>query len=201
MDYEIYLTEKPIDGRNLTEINGIPLIKPTQTHSARISFVGKRTNYSPQADALITDNKNLYIGVLTADCLPIFLIGKGIVGVVHAGWRGTLKGISYLTVKYMAKLSKVEKAILGVCICKNCYEVGKDVFQQFGKKYEDCFTRIGKTDKFLFDLKKANEKQLKAAGIKDIESIPLCTVCNNERFFSYRKEKTSKRNLSAIRIK
>ncbi len=200
MDYEIFISEKPENGREITEINGIPVIKPFQIHSARVAFVGRHTEHVPQADALVTDNRNLWIGVLTADCLPIFLIGKDIVGIVHAGWRGTLKGIAYSTVKYISKFSPVKKAILGVSICGKCYEVGEDVYEQFYPRYVDCFMPKG-NGKYLFDLKKANRKQLKAAGVSVIESIDLCTVCNNDRFFSYRFEKTDKRNLSAIRLK
>jgi len=200
MDYEIFISEKPKNGREITEINGIPVIKPFQIHSSRIAFVGKHTEHVPQADALVTDNKDVWIGVLTADCLPVFLIGENVVGIVHAGWRGTLKGITYSTVKYINNFSPVKKAILGVCICSKCYEVGEDVYEQFYPRYADCFTPTAE-NKFLFDLRKANLKQLKAAGVNSIEIINLCTVCNNNRFFSYRLEKTEKRNLSAIRLK
>ena len=134
--YEIFISKKPIDGRGIYEINGFPVIKPVQVHGADVFFVGKRTKRLPNADALITDNRELWIGVLTADCLPIFLIGEDAVGIAHAGWRGTLKGIAFNTVSYMSRFTKVKKAILGVGICSKCYEIGRDVKNLFPQEYE-----------------------------------------------------------------
>jgi YfiH family protein len=199
MKYEIFISQKPYDGREIEEIKGVPVIKPIQTHGNNVAFVGRSINRRPKADALITDSKNFWIGVLTADCLPVFLIGEGVVGIVHAGWRGTLKGITFNVVKYISKFSSIKKAILGVSICENCYEVGDDVFSLFPVEYSKCFRKI-ENDKYLFDLKEANRIQLRAAGIYEIEEINKCTVCNNDLFYSYRKEKTDKRILSAIRI-
>jgi YfiH family protein len=198
-NYEIFISRKPLDGREVKEIKGIPVIRPVQVHGSDVFFVGRRTQKAPKADALITDNKELFIGVLTADCLPIFLIGEGAVGIAHAGWRGTLKGIAFNLVSYMSRFTKVKKAILGVGICGKCYEVGKDVKNLFPKEYELCFKKIGE-GKFLFDLKRANEIQLKAAGVKVIEDLKLCSSCHNELYYSYRKERTDKRTLSAIRL-
>jgi copper oxidase (laccase) domain-containing protein len=99
----------------------------------------------------------------------------------------------------MSRFTRVRRAILGVGICKACYEVGKDVKVKFPKEYERCFIPAGE-GKFLFDLKEANRIQLKAAGVEVIADMGLCSVCNNDRFYSYRKEKTDKRTLSAIRI-
>jgi YfiH family protein len=199
MDFEIFISEKPADGREIKEIGGLPVIKPVQVHGSELFFVGRRTTRTPKADALITDNRELWIGVLTADCLPVFLIGEGAVGIVHAGWRGTLKGITFNAVSYMSRFTKVKKAILGVGICGKCYEVGEEVKRLFNKEYEPCFKGIG-GGKYLFDLKRANEIQLKAAGVPEIEDLELCSVCHNHLYYSYRKEKTEKRTLSAIRL-
>ncbi len=199
MDFEIFVSEKPVDGRGIDEIKGLPVIVPFQYHGAAISFIGKKPDSGPKADALVTDSKKLWIGVLTADCLPVFLVGEGVVGIVHAGWRGTLKGITYNAVKYISRFSKVKKAILGVSICGRCYEVGKDVKSLFKPEYDKCFLPLD-NGKFLFDLKKANVMQLRSAGIDSVEDLGLCTVCHNSRFYSYRLEKTEKRILSAIRI-
>jgi len=199
MDYEIFISRKPADGREIKEIKGLPVITPVQVHGADVFFVGRRTTRVPRADALITDNRELWIGVLTADCLPVFLIGEGAVGIVHAGWRGTLKGITFNAVSYMARFTRVKKAILGVGICGSCYEVGQEVKRLFNREYEICF-KEREGGKFLFDLKLANEIQLRAAGIENIENLELCPFCKNELYYSYRKERTEKRTLSAIRL-
>jgi len=199
MDYEIFVSEKPVDGKEIEEIKGIPVVTPLQIHEANVAFVGSVPQKPPVADGLVTDSKNLWIGVLTADCLPVFLVGEGVVGIVHAGWRGTLKGITFNAVSYINRFSRVKKAILGVGICGKCYEVGEDVYRLFPHEYKGCFKEIG-GGKFLLDLKEANRIQLRAAGVPEIEDLNLCSVCNNDRFFSYRKEKTDKRTLSAIRL-
>ncbi|MEO2068147.1 MAG: peptidoglycan editing factor PgeF [Desulfurobacteriaceae bacterium] len=199
MKYEIFISQKPVDGKSIKEIKGFPVVTPIQVHGSNVAFIDSSKSLVPEADAIVTNSKNFWIGVLTADCLPIFLIGDGIVGVVHAGWRGTLKGIVLNTVKYILRFSKVEKAILGISICRNCYEVGEDVYTLFPKEYRGCFSKKG-SDKYLFDLKKANLFQLKSLGVENVEIIKGCTVCDNHLFFSYRKERTKKRILSAIRI-
>jgi len=199
MNYKIFISEKPQNGRGIREIDGLPVVTPIQVHESNIAFIGSVPQKPPVADGLVTDTKKLWIGVLTADCLPIFLIGENAVGIVHAGWRGTLKGITFNAVSYINRFTRVKKAILGVGICRNCYEVGEDVYKLFPKEYKRCFYELD-GGKFLFDLKKANRIQLKAAGVLEIEDLNLCSVCNNDRFFSYRREKTDKRTLSAIRL-
>ena len=99
----------------------------------------------------------------------------------------------------MNRISMVRKAILGVSICGNCYEVGANVFNRFPSAYSRAFKRK-RTGKFLFDLKEANRIQLRAAGVGNIEDVKFCTVCNNDLFHSYRKEKADRRILSAIRF-
>ena len=199
MKYETFISERDKDGRYIKKIKGTPVVTPVQVHGGKVAFIGSVPQKPPVADGLITDTKNLWIGVLTADCLPVFLIGEGVVGVVHAGWRGTLKGITFNAVSYINRFSRVKKAILGVGICGKCYEVGEDVYKLFPHEYKSCFKEIGE-GKFLLDLKEANKIQLKAAGVSEIEDLNLCSVCNNDRFFSYRREKTDKRTLSAIRL-
>ncbi len=199
MKYEIFISEKPQNGKSIKEIKGKPVVTPVQVHEANVAFIGSVPEKPLVADGLVTDTKKLWIGVLTADCLPVFLIGEGVVGIVHAGWRGTLKGITFNAVSYINKFSKVRKAILGVGICGKCYEVGEEVYKLFPHEYKSCFKEIGER-KFLLDLKEANKLQLRAAGVPEIEDLNFCSVCNNDRFFSYRKEKTDKRTLSAIRL-
>ncbi len=197
--YEIFISEKPEDGRDIRSIDGLPVIRPIQIHGTRVHIASKSA-LKRKADGLITDRKNFWIGVLAADCLPAFLVGNGMVGVVHAGWRGTAKGILFNAIKKMQVFTKVISVILGPCICSRCYEVGLDVYNSFSASVRDkVFKRIS-DEKFLLDLRKANRIQARSAGVKSIEDIPFCTVCDNELFYSFRKEKTKKRTLYAIRL-
>jgi len=137
---------------------------------------------------------------LTADCYPVFVVGKEMVGVIHAGWRGSLKGIVFKTLKYLQTFTIIEKTVIGPGICGNCYEVGLDLYRAFPKNIRDrVFFRKGNS-KFNLDLKEVNKLQINSAGITEIEDLNFCTVCDNDRFFSFRKEKTDKRILSAIRM-
>ena len=105
-----------------------------------------------KGDALITDQKNTPIAVLTADCAPILLFDKNTrtIAAIHAGWRGALKGIIANVVKFMQKkgsLSEDISAIVGPCIAAKNYEVKQDLIKKFIKK-------IKKTKFFLKESKK-----------------------------------------------
>ena len=200
MGYDIYISQKPIDGREIVSIDGIEVVRPIQIHSSIVVFAGRRYQGGKKGDAIVTDSKNLWVGVLTADCYSIFVIAKKMVAAVHAGWRGTLKGITFKTIKYIQTFSEVEKVIIGPGICRNCYEVGYDVFKLFPKTVQSKVFTDKADGKFLLDLKEANMIQIRSAGIKVVEDLNFCTVCNNDRFYSYRKEATDKRILSAIRL-
>jgi len=198
MNYEIFISKKPADGRKVESIGGIPVIRPIQVHDSRVIFANR---FAPEkkGDAIVSDSKRWWVGVVCADCLAVLLVADRMVGAVHAGWRGTARGIVYKTAKYMSTFSKVRKAILCPCICERCYEVGIDVYESFPiSQRERVFRSEG--ERLFLDLKAANIIQLKAAGVREIEVIKGCTVCNNDIYYSFRKEGTEKRTLFAIRL-
>lgn len=168
-----------------------------QIHS-NLVFVVNRKGMCGQGDALVTGQSGLTVSVRTADCYPILLADSRnrVVGAVHAGWRGTMTHIAEKTIEKMnaefgTSPSDVHAAIgpgIGVC----CYEVGDEVARQFGYS--------GRTH---LDLESENRKQLEAAGVapRNIEALGVCTFCDAERFFSYRREKEKAgRMTSFIRI-
>ena len=98
-----------------------------------------KKNTIMKGDALITDQKNTPIAVLTADCAPILLFDKNTrtIAAIHAGWRGALKGIIANVGKFMQKkgsLSEDISAIVGPCIAAKSYEVKQDLIKKFTKK-------------------------------------------------------------------
>jgi polyphenol oxidase len=152
-----------------------------------------------EGDALITDRLGLGVAIRTADCYPILLADaqNRAVAAVHAGWRGTAGRIVVKTLDQMRACfgttpADVHAAIgpgIGVC----CYEVGDEVARRFGF---DARTHL--------DLASENRKQLEAAGVpsQNIEALGVCTFCDAERFFSYRREKESARRMTSfIRIR
>ena len=157
------------------------------------------------ADGYITLERGLPVGVKNADCTPVLFAwvrdGEAIaVAAVHAGWRGTLGEIALEAVrKLIEKGAKKEEifAAVGPSIGSCCYEVERDFYDEFKKKYGEEFCRefipeSGKKDgKYFADVAKMNFWQLKTAGIpeKNIDLCTFCTSCEEKLFYSHRKSR------------
>ncbi len=152
-----------------------------------------------EGDALIAGHAGVSVSIRTADCYPILLADErnAVVAAIHAGWRGTAahiveKTLDRMRAEFGTRPRDVQAAIgpgIGGC----CYEVGEDVARQFG---------LGEGKAHL-DLAKENQEQMESAGIQpeNIEALGICTFCDAERFFSYRREKEKAgRMTSFIRI-
>lgn len=172
---------------------------PSQVHKTRIVQVTKNTPREEllETDALITNETGVCIAVMSADCVPIILFDKknNAVGAVHSGWRGTVARILEKTLDKMRKTfgTKGEDLYAGIgpSVSQDSYEVGEEVVSEvrrsFGNKNE-LMIPVG-TNKAKLDLWKANELQLMEFGVpaSRIEISDLCTVKNNNHFFSARK--------------
>ena len=156
-----------------------------------------------EADALITHLTGKPIAVLTADCVPVILYDpeKHVAGVIHAGRKGTQmnivsKTISMLSRSYGTRPQDLVMA-LGPAIGGCCYEVEGSCIVPFRKTYPDWEDIVvtNSKNKFMLDLLKANEMDGVRAGIsiQNIHQSGECTSCNNDRWFSYRKEGTTGR--------
>jgi YfiH family protein len=155
-------------------------------------------------DALITDKGNVPLAVFTADCLSIFLYDPvtSSIGLIHAGWQGSRKGIAARTIEAMKKQfnSRAEDlyAGLGPAIRDCCYEVGGDFKEIFPQNL------IARGSRYYLDLIGINKRQLLESGAKEanIFDSRICTSCQNKEFFSYRKEGSScGRMLSVIMLR
>ncbi len=190
-------------------------IVANQTHSSNISIVstkkdiGWRTDSEAikNCDALITNQKDLMLTILTADCVPILLFDTKlkIASAIHAGWRGTKEKIVIKSIKKMKYEfgSNPKDIIAGVApsIGRCCYEVDWGVAQHF-TNYENPFDKI--EDKYMLDLSLINYQQLISSGLSrdNIELSSICTSCRVDNFFSYRKENgCSGRFMSMIGIR
>ena len=180
-------------------IESTRLYFPSQVHKTRIVTVTQNTSTAElmETDALITNEKGVCIAVMSADCVPILLFDSknNAVGAVHSGWRGTVAKILSLTLQEM-KLqfgTKAEhlRAAIGPSVSQESYEVGEEVV----RAVEDAFggrndlLSIQANGKAKLDLWKANVLQLQEFGValSTIEISGLCTVKNNDHFFSARK--------------
>lgn len=186
---------------------GIPapqLFLPSQVHETRIVKVGRDTSVNDlwNTDALITDSPELCIAVMSADCVPILLydaVNKA-VGAVHSGWRGTVARILEKTLHAMKNAYGTRGgnvlACIGPSVSQDAYEVGAEVVaaveDSFGRASD--LLRPQPDGKAKLDLWKANAIQLEAFGVppSQIELANLCSVINNEHFFSARKGDTGR---------
>ena len=178
------------------------MISPIQTHSANVDITTENKFYYPDTDGLILGKTNLAIFLNFADCTPlIFYDEKQNIGAIsHAGWRGTAQKIALITAnKLINEFNSKPKDIcvlIGPAICDKCYEVGVEVYNYFGDYHN---MQISNPDKkFHIDLKEINRKQLADIGIEKIDICPYCTCCDNEYFFSYRKENGTTLRHSAV---
>ena len=188
------------------EIERKNLISPTQTHSANVDTAIKNKFDYPDTDGLILTDKNLAIFLNFADCTPlIFYDEKQNIGAVsHAGWRGTAQKIGVITArKLINEFGSNPKDIcvlIGPAICGNCYEVGIDVYNHFSPSFLPPAPE--QTKNIKIDLKEINRKQLTQIGIEKIDICPYCTCCDNEYFYSYRKENgTTLRHSAVLKLK
>lgn len=169
-------------------------IRPKQVHGDHIE-IDPMNNEGFEADAVILTQKGRGLVMNFADCTPIILYDPvlNIAAGVHAGWRGTAAQIARKTALKMIKIGSQPEnicAAIGPCISKCCFEVTEEVVEAL-KPYV-AYEPNG--EKFMVDLKETNRRQLEAIGVKNIDILSNCTVCENDRFFSYRLTKTDKRH-------
>lgn len=180
-------------------------INPSQTHSNNVEIVQQEKRDYPECDGLIITNSEQAIFLNFADCTPIIIYDEklNIGAVSHAGWRGTAGRIAPITVQKMIKDfgSSVEniKAVIGPAISICCYNVGEDVASKLlstVKNDDQLFEK--RNNEIYVDLKAINERQLQEIGVDKIDVCPYCTVCDNDKFFSYRKEHATTNRHSAV---
>ena len=171
------------------------LILMNQTHSSKAILVDENNVSDIQftADALVTRVKGVALGVLTADCVPIILYDEinKVIGCIHAGWKGSQKGVIRNTLEKFKELNNNNKitAAIGPCIGLKSYEVGIEFYENFlseNARNKQFFLK--KSDnKFLFDIRNYSRNLLIDNGVTDIDNINLDTFTNIDNFFSYRR--------------
>ncbi len=171
-----------------------------QVHEDGILIIDDSTDITAMQgddyDAIITNRSGLAVGVKTADCVPVFLFDRvqNIIGVVHAGWRGTAKRIVATTIHRFEETfsTKAEDliAVVGPSIGPCCYEVDRVVRDAMKDDAALLFTPSDNRDRWMFDLPRANRLQILDAGVPsaNIVEAGICTSCQRDTFFSHRGE-------------
>ena len=151
--------------------------------------------FAGEGDALVTGEEGFSLAIAIADCVPVALVGDGVVGMVHSGWRGTLKGISGKAAKELGEPSSV-RAYIGPGIRQCCYEVSQEIAERFAG-------RFGRevVDGRMLSMAEAIKTDLRESGVTEVHDLGLCTGCRTDLFYSHRKEgpKTG-RNLAAVAL-
>lgn len=173
------------------------LVFAKQVHGIKTVCVTKPWNAenAPEADALVTAERGIGLGILTADCVPVLFADKKerIIGAAHAGWRGALGGILESVIDEMknmgAKAENIQAAI-GPCIGPNSYEVKDDFREPFIGQDESCghfFKKSPKPGHLLFNLPGYVAHRLNLLGVKTAYDVRQDTLTNETSFFSNRR--------------
>ncbi len=188
----------------LLERFGVPgdrLVLLQQVHGPESIVLGQETGalppgHRPEADGIILTSPGYYGVIRTADCVPVIaeLPNRRAVGLFHSGWRGTCARVVELGLRRLLEVTGADAAELlvaiGPAIRACCYEVGPEVletFEEAGHPLDGLF------DGGRLDLPEAVRRQALAVGAVNILDSGMCTVCRNDLFYSYRKEKTALR--------
>lgn len=195
------------DQKNFVKKNILKAQKELLIHNKKIKFVNQnhsnkviiidKNNYSNkfEADGIITEDKDICIAILTADCCPILIFDdeNKFICCLHAGWKGVysniIKNAIDQIIKIQPNLIKIN-AIIGPCLNKKNFEVSEDFkynFLNVNSDYKNFFSITNKSNKFLFDMRKLIKFQLKSNNIVNIKNINIDTYSNEDLFFSHRR--------------
>ena len=186
----------------LSKLNAeaLPLYTLKQVHGDDILTVHQdsHAHARPEADGLMSRESGVLLGIATADCVPVLMVapGHGLIAALHAGWRGTLKGISQRAVKMLNDRWQVNPesvwVALGPAISPCCYEVGRDVGEALHERWrtDSAWQPHREGDKGFLDLRAINRAQCEGIGVpaSQIQLVGPCTFCASPDFASYRRE-------------
>jgi polyphenol oxidase len=196
------------------ELDANQFVFPRQTHSDRVVVVTSEnvTSTIDDTDALITNERGLFICVQTADCVPILLFDpvKKVVAAIHAGWKGTIAKIAKKTIEQMVEKFDCNPADIvagiGPSIHMHAYEVGPEVVEAVEASFTNSSAMLKPSmneGKAYFDLWEANQTALMESGLleENIEIMGLCSFEHADLFYSARRDGTDTgRMVSGIKL-
>ena len=175
---------------------GLKMVPLRQIHGAVVVPIADVRQADSPADGMVTDTVGLGLAVFTADCVPMLMVAPsiGVVMAVHAGWRGTLAGITHAAIGRARQAFAVEptewQVALGPAIGGCCYEVNVEI----GRELEDRWGSMPDAwepslHRGRLDLRHANRHMLETAGVPlhQIIEVGPCTACAADQYFSHRR--------------
>ncbi|PMP93370.1 MAG: peptidoglycan editing factor PgeF [Thermodesulfobacterium geofontis] len=194
----------PFNSEFLNSFNSFNLFFPKQTHSTKIIEVNEKTMqrsfFEIEGDGTFTFNKKIFLGVRTADCVPILITNKDadFVAALHGGWRGSVKRILSKFLQKIINLGINPKEILiaiGPHIKVCCYEVGEEVLEKLKMNFEN-FKKfiIFRERKIFLDLEQLNIEQALEFSVPliNIWTSKDCTYCFKDSYWSHRFHKNNR---------
>jgi YfiH family protein len=170
-----------------------------QIHSNKVMVVDDKNitifKDRQQADGLVTRCHNIALGILTADCIPLFFVDSKnmVIGLAHAGWKGARYGIIEETIAQMEQIGACLDNIhtlIGPCIHQESYEIDRDFYKNFMNESganQEFFIESVKSGHYMFDLPGYARSKLINAGLKNIFQIPNNTFKMKDLYPSYRR--------------
>lgn len=200
------------------QVDDRKMVLSWQTHTTNVRPVtekdaGKgieRERDYQDVDGLVTNVPGITLVTFFADCVPLYILDPvhKAIGLSHSGWRGTVNRMGRETLQVMEREYGTKPqdviAAIGPSICQDCFEVGEEVTEAFGKafKNEDLPSLYYRKEngKFQLDLWRANEIIFQEAGVRreNIHTTDICTHCNPQLLFSHRTAGTERGNLAAF---
>lgn len=200
-DDEQAVTENRRLALNALSLDVSRLVTLYQIHSAGVvtAVAPWARERAPRSDGMVTERRNLALGILTADCAPVLFCdpegrsGQPVIGACHAGWKGAIGGVLRTTLMAMrdlgADIGRV-RAVIGPTISARSYEVGPEFPEPFlaaDPANSDFFGPSQRPGHFMFDLPGFIARDLEGLGVAKVENTGLDTLGDEERFFSYRR--------------
>ncbi len=178
-------------------VPGTHLVGCTQVHGIEVVAVDTpwQPGAGPRADAMVTRQAGLALGIITADCAPVLFADAeaGVIGAAHAGWRGAVAGVLEATIAAMlalgARTGRIVAAV-GPCIGQNSYEVAADLRDAVLARARDdarFFADGAREARWQFDLPGYCAARLDAAGVGEVSVTGVDTLTEADRFFSHRR--------------
>jgi len=183
-------------------LNFKTIVVPEQIHSTNVTVFNTnlmdKLERIPETDGIISSDKNSILTVITADCSPLIFVDKkkGLIGISHQGWRGTVKRLGQKMINKIIELGGKKEDIMvaiGPSIGECCYNVEDERYYQFKEEFDGYADKIfhRHQGKLHLNLGLLNYLQTKELGVpeKNIDHFPFCTRCDKKRFFSFRRDK------------
>lgn len=180
---------------NNFKVNKKNMVTIRQSVSNLAVYVDHPSWFEIKADGMVTKNRDLLLGIKTADCAPVFFADEKneVIGAAHAGWRGAIGGIIenvvFLMQQHGAEIDHISAAI-GPCLQKKSFAAKEDMRQIFlsALQSNDQYFETVASGEYLFDLNAYLEDKIRRLGIENVTSLKIDTYPPENHFFSYRRD-------------